>query len=248
MKGLRPFLIFQNNMIPNKYFTIIIPCKNEERYIYRTLKSIQDQIGLKNVKVIIADANSTDATLTEIELAKNWFNKLDIEVIQGGQVSYGRNKGAELAKTPFLIFMDADAVLMDRDILLETYHKLNEYELIASKQKSTTNKLLDKLIWFMFNHIRNMMSESFSTGCYFVISKNKFNELGGFDESVTQSEDFLLSRKIPKNKFIVLNRYVGQDNRRFKKMGYITFINLVILNYLNRNNLNWFKKDVGYWK
>jgi hypothetical protein len=91
------------------------------------------------------------------------------------------------------------------------------------------------------------MKESFSTGCFFAISKNKFNELGGFDETATQSEDFLLSRQIPKNKFKILNRFVGQDSRRFKKMGYCGFIKLVILNYWNKNNSNWFKKDMKYW-
>jgi glycosyltransferase involved in cell wall biosynthesis len=234
-------------MIPNDHFTIIIPCKNEESYIYNTLKSISEQTDLENIKILIADANSTDQTLSEIERAKNNFQKLRINIIRGGHVSYGRNEGAKIAETPYLIFMDADAVLLNRDILSLTYDNLKKYDLITIKQRSTTGKILDNLIWFFFNFIRSLMNESFSTGCYFVIQKEKFINLGGFDESVNQSEDFLLSRKIPKKKFKVLERYVGQDDRRFKKMGYFNFIKLVILNYLNKNNPNWFKKDVGYW-
>jgi len=242
-----PLYFYISFMIPNDHFTIIIPCKNEESYIYNTLKSISEQTDLENIKILIADANSTDQTLSEIERAKNNFQKLRINIIRGGHVSYGRNEGAKIAETPYLIFMDADAVLLNRDILSLTYDNLKKYDLITIKQRSTTGKILDNLIWFFFNFIRSLMNESFSTGCYFVIQKEKFINLGGFDESVNQSEDFLLSRKIPKKKFKVLERYVGQDDRRFKKMGYFNFIKLVILNYLNKNNPNWFKKDVGYW-
>lgn len=235
-------------MIHSDLFTIIIPCKNEESYIYNTLKSISSQDNLDKINIIIADADSTDDTLSEILRAAYDFNNLHIDIVKGGTVSFGRNQGAKLAKTPFLLFMDADAILLDTDILLQTSELMSKYKLISAKQKTTTNKILDRLLWSFFNFIRAIIPESFSTGCYFVISKDNFVELGGFDETVTQSEDFLLSKKIPKSKFKVINRYIGQDNRRFKKMGYLNFIKLAFLNYYHRNNLDWFKKDIGYWK
>jgi glycosyltransferase involved in cell wall biosynthesis len=236
-------------MIPHTIFTIIIPCKNEKSYIYNTLKSISSQIDLERCRVIIADANSMDGTVNEINRAIEDFKNLKIEIIQGGVVSYGRNQGAKLANTPYLIFMDADSVLLDRDILLKTYNTIQykSYKLITVNQKSTTDDIVHNLVWKSFNLIRNLLPESFSTGCFFVIKKSVFDYLGGFDESVTQSEDFLLSRQIPKKYFKILNRYVGQDARRFKKMGYFNFIKLVLFNYWNKNNINWFKKDVGYW-
>jgi len=234
-------------MIESNIFTIIIPCKNEESYIYRTLKSISEQCGITKIKVIISDADSTDNTTLEIEKAINNFNNLDISIIKGGSVSYGRNNGAKYADTPILIFMDADAVLLNDDIIWETFNELDNYDLITVEQKSITNNIIDNIIWKFFNFIRYYMNDSFSTGCFFVISKNKFNELGGFDESVTQSEDYLLSRKIPKNKFKILNRFIGQDDRRFRKIGYIKFLKIVVMNWINRNNYEWFKRDDGYW-
>ena len=54
--------------------TIIIPCKNEGLYIRKTLHSISKQIGIGNTKIIIADANSTDSTLFEIESAKFYYD------------------------------------------------------------------------------------------------------------------------------------------------------------------------------
>ena len=55
-----------------------------------------------------------------------------------------------------------------------------------------------------------------------------------FDEQVTTSEDYLLSKKYSKNKFHISKKYYGQDNRRFKKMGYFKMIKLLLDNYKNR--------------
>ena len=47
--------------------------------------------------------------------------------------------------------------------------------------------------------------------------------------------------------FKILNHYVGQDDRRFRKMGYTGMIRLLIKSYVNRRNPNFFRQDVGYW-
>jgi glycosyltransferase involved in cell wall biosynthesis len=44
-----------------------------------------------------------------------------------------------------------------------------------------------------------------------------------------------------------LNLEITQDNRRFKKYGYLNMIKLIRRNWLNRNNLDYFKEDQGYW-
>lgn len=229
--------------------TIVIPSYNEERYIYQTLYSISNQNGFsEKIRVIIADANSTDNTIEEIHKADNNFKNLQIEIIEGGTVGFARNKGAALVKTPYILFMDADSILMEDDILWRVNNLKEKYDIITCKQKSTTNSLLPKITWGIFEFIRKMMSETFCTGCFFFISNKQFHELGGFDETLNNSEDFWLSRKVPKKYFKILNRYVGQDERRFQKMGYFKFIKILILNYWYKNNIEWFKKDVGYWE
>ena len=92
------------------------------------------------------------------------------------------------------------------------------------------------------------MPEAFSTGVFFAIDRKTFFDLGCFDETVHQSEDYLLSRKIKKKDFEILDRYVGQDKRRYAKMGYLGMIKLVIRNWFNRNNIEHFRKDINYWK
>ncbi len=63
---------------------------------------------MRSTKVLVADANSTDGT-PEIALAfRKW---LDISVIPGGMPSVGRNKGAAVATTNYVLFLDADIEL-----------------------------------------------------------------------------------------------------------------------------------------
>ena len=228
--------------------TVVIPSYNEERYIYNTLWSLNRQQFEGKLKVIIADANSTDETLERISKADEDFDNLQIEIIEGGPVGVGRNRGAELVDTPYILFMDADSVLIESDVLWRTNHEREKYAIIGCKQKTTTQNPLSKLTWKIFEFTRKIMPESFCTGCFFFISKKHFNNLGGFDETLNNSEDFWLSRKVKKTSFKLLDRYVGQDDRRFEKMGYFKFLKILILNYWHKNNIEWFKKDVGYWE
>ena len=229
--------------------TIVIPSYNEENYIYNTLWRISRQKFEGKIRVLIADNSSTDSTLERISKASQDFSKLQVEVIQGGKVGFARNNGAKLVTTPFILFMDADSLLQGENVFVEVEKYLNKYEIISLKQKSVVrNDFKSVLTYKILDWIRMIMPITFCTGCFFLISKSKFNQLGGFDETLQNSEDFWLSKQIPKSKFKILNEYIGQDNRRFLKFGYWNFLKINILNYLNFWNIKWFKKDVGYWK
>ena len=99
------FLISMKNLI-----TIVIPSYNEENYIYNTLWRISRQKFEGIIRVIVADNNSTDGTLERISKASEDFKNLQIELIQGGNTPMARNNGAKLVTTPYILFMDADAI------------------------------------------------------------------------------------------------------------------------------------------
>jgi len=233
----------------HKLVTIVIPCKNEELYIGKTLKSISNQTGVSKLRVIIADAKSTDNTRQAInECQKQLFN-LQIEIIDGGPVAVGRNKGADLVTTPYVLFIDADTELVESDILLTAVDKLDDYELITCKVKSSVSDFKSMLMFKTFNVIRKyFMIKPFCTGVFFLTSIDSFKQFGGFDETVTNSEDYLLSRQYSLKDFLILDKYTTQDNRRFKYMGYGKFLKMMFVNYINRNNIEHFRKDINYWK
>jgi hypothetical protein len=81
-----------------------------------------------------------------------------------------------------------------------------------------------------------------------MVNKQIFNKLGGYNERVKQSEDWLLSKQISPKKFKLIPNLITQDNRRFKRYGYFSMIKLLSNNWRNRNNVNYFYQDQGYWK
>ena len=91
-------------MIKHK-LTIIIPSKNESEVINKTLTLLNKQSGIYGTTVIIADS-SDDNTREVIKSGKH--TKLRIKIIDGGLPSVARNNGAELVKTPYVLFLDAD--------------------------------------------------------------------------------------------------------------------------------------------
>jgi hypothetical protein len=64
--------------------------------------------------VIAADAGLMDDTVT---VAANFRDRLLVEAVSGGLPSVGRDVGAGLAATKFLLFLDADIELLEPTLL-----------------------------------------------------------------------------------------------------------------------------------
>ena len=240
----------------NKYkmgqlITVIIPCKNEQNTIGALLHTLSIQT-IKPKQIIIADNNSTDNTLNIIKDFIGNDNPLNIEVIQGGLVAYGRNQGARLADTKYLIFIDADMDLQYIGLLQETVELMERKSLhmATTNIRCNSNNLKCDFVYMLNNvgqHIAKFINSPFSTGAYMCITKKKFNKLGGFDEDLQFCEDYWLSKQIKKRKFGIVNSKIYTSDRRFKKMGYWWMIKNFINSYLNRNNRDYFTKDFKYW-
>ena len=232
--------------------TIVIPCYNEEKYIGKTLRSIAEQKGIKGTTVIIADGGSTDGTIKVINKAVDKYSKnLNIRLIKGGSVAVGRNKGAKQVTTKYVLFLDADATILCHDAILHaTMHLDKGKKLITCKVESTSKDIRARMSFSLFNIVNSIISmhTPFAVGTFFMTSVKSFNSRGGFDTSLQHSEDYHLSRKYLSHEFKIIDKYIGQDDRRFKKMGYLGMVKLLIKNFLNRNNKEYFKKDIGYWK
>jgi glycosyltransferase involved in cell wall biosynthesis len=237
--------------IKNK-LTIIIPCYNEEKYISQTITSIVKQNNINGTKVIIADNNSTDNTRKIIMDCKEVYKDIiDIQLIDGGNVSVARNNGAKLSNTKYTLFIDADSVLIDNDIIDKTLFvaQHSHLDLVTAEINSVSKDIRTFLMFFLFNISNRIISikTPFAIGGYFFTRTDKFHEFGGFDESLTTSEDFWLSKKYNPKNFKIIKKKYGQDDRRFKKMGYTGMLKMIINNFINKNNVEYFKKDIGYW-
>jgi glycosyltransferase involved in cell wall biosynthesis len=232
--------------------TIVIPCFNEVNYIGKTLTSIKKQIGIGGTRVIICDNESTDGTVGEISFYIDKFRKdLNIEIHKGGRVARARNIGANLSTTPFILFLDADSILTNKNQIKDalTEIKTNNLNLVTCKVKSISPSIKSRIAFKLFNLVNNIISKKtpFAVGTFFLTTKSSFFYHGQFDETLQHSEDYCLSKKYKPSEFRIINHYIGQDDRRFKKMGYTGMIKLLMKSFRNRNNINFFRNDVGYW-
>ena len=229
--------------------TIVVPCKNEESYIYYLLDSLKKQKGMEGIRILIADC-STDNTRRVIENHKDW---LDVEVIEGGPVSVARNNGSYLTTTPYILFIDADVRFFSNTVIYDTLKqmKVEDLHLIGLNIKCYDTDLRAQLSFSIFNVLNKILSKwiPFAVGAYLLTRKDKFYEHGKFPCKYPTSEDFHLSRKYDPKKFKIAKHYFGQDSRRFKKMGYLGMSIYLIKNFLFRDNYkHWDSIDERrYW-
>ena len=229
--------------------TIVVPCKNEESYIYYLLDCLKKQKSIEGIRIYIADC-STDNTRRVIENHKDW---LDVEVIEGGPVSVAKNNGAYLVTTPYILFIDADVRFFSNTVIYDTLKqmKVEDLDLIGLNIKCYDKDLRAQLSFSIFNVLNKILSKwiPFAVGAYLLTRKDKFYEHGKFPCKYPTSEDFHLSRKFDPKKFRIAKHYFGQDSRRFKKMGYLGMSIYLIKNFLFKDNYNYWNNidEKRYW-
>jgi glycosyltransferase involved in cell wall biosynthesis len=228
--------------------TIVVPCKNEENYIHHLLDSLRSQ-NIGNTRIIIADC-STDNTR---QVIKDNSGSLNVEVIEGGPVSLAKNNGAYLAKTPYILFIDADVRFFKDTVIQDAVYEIesNDLDLVGLNIKSYDNDIRATIGFTIFNVINHILKyfSPFAIGAFMLTRRDRFEELGGFPEKTVTSEDYFLSRMYDPKKFKIVNHHFGQDSRRFKKMGYFGMATYLIKNFINRNNkAYWDRLDSSkYW-
>jgi glycosyltransferase involved in cell wall biosynthesis len=219
--------------------TIVIPSKNEGYGIFSTLHSLACQKHLMGVRVIIADS-STDTVSKEL---LTYFPKhlLDIKIIEGGLPSVARNNGAKLAKTPYILFLDADMVVTKP---IQIYP---EYDLVTCKVRTTDNY---KYVYYVFDMIQRIAKyvSPFAVGGYMLWNREKFEELRGFNEMDKFAEDYHISMKVAPSKFHISSQVCMTSSRRFRNKGLWYMIRMMARSWWNRNNPEFFTDDYGYWK
>jgi glycosyltransferase involved in cell wall biosynthesis len=228
--------------------TIVVPCKNEQDYIAHLLMHLRDQ-EIGDTRVIIADC-STDRTREVIEIMKG---DLNVQVIDGGPVSIAKNNGARLVTTPYILFIDADVRFFKHTVIHDAVAEMESknLDLIGLNIKCYDRDLRASIGFAVFNGVNCVLKHfsPFAVGAFMLTRRDRFEELGGFPEQFSTSEDYFLSRKYSPRKFRIIKHYFGQDSRRFKKMGYLGMAIYLVKNFVNRNNrAYWDKLDNSrYW-
>ena len=231
--------------------TIVIPAKNESKLIRRLLNSLllQDYSKISNTKIYLADANSSDGTP---DIARSYGDRLNLEVIGGGIPSVGRNAGARLATSAYLLFIDADMELSDPTLVRRAVELMRSKNLHCATTNIScpTGSILDRACYAGNNLMQRLsrLSKPFSTGMFMLFDRKQFEALRGFHEQVLFAEDYLLSQKVSRRKFAVVPGKVVTTNRRFVKMGHFKLVRLFLKTALNTWNESYYLRDHKYWQ
>ena len=232
----------------NNQFTIVIPCKNEGINIYDCLGFICKQKGIGNTRVIIADSSDDKESLHWLYKAKIDFKySLNIEIIKGGYPAKARLKGSKLVDTPYILFLDADIMLLHDKLLyniLSFNLDLLTVPFVTEKGWNWVFRIFD-----IFQNLSVKLGTPFAVGGFQYWNTQTYWKLGGYKADELFAEDYSLSSKVKPHRFqIYKTKSIFTSARRFKKKGIGYMFWIMIKSYINRNNPEFFKHHHNYWK
>jgi len=181
----------------NQLVSIIIPSYNNADTIIETLQSVEKQTHL-NTEVIIVDDGSSDDLKTIISEYQNVTPlTISYHYQDNAGPSVARNKGAQLAKGTFLLFLDAD------DLIHESYIEkavkvLNENQTINIVYADAAFFGAEVGKWDLADYNLQDFLKYNSIPIFAVIKNDVFHKVGGFDEKLTFTEDWELWIRIIK--------------------------------------------------
>jgi chlorobactene glucosyltransferase len=229
---LSPKMI-QSNELQNKgsiddcYISIIIPARNEEKYIKNCITSLLNQ-NYNKYEIIIVDDNSSDRTLEILKSLKN--NNELIQIIQAGKKPknwVGKNWpcyiGYKNSKGDYLFFTDADTIHSNHSISDSLYTLLNHnLDVLTAVPRLLYPTFIVKMVLpilsiFMFSRyspakVNNpKIKLGYLFGSFFVISKTVYEKIGTHESVKTEIvEDGALGQRIKEFGY-KLKMYRGEE-------------------------------------
>jgi glycosyltransferase involved in cell wall biosynthesis len=190
--------------------TVIVPTKNESRNIRRFLDGIPS-----NILLIVVDASDDDTC--EIIRERRTENTLIIR--DPGDIPAARQRGADVARTEWLLYTDADVVFAE-----DYFHRLAQLEvterhggLVGAKTSSGQYRRYFRGFNLGLRLLCTLRITA-GSGSNMLVRRRALHEAGGFDRAVSCNEDSLLLWRISRLGYKV--PFVGQlkvyefDHRR----------------------------------
>lgn len=168
--------------------TIIVPVYNAKKYLKECLDSILD--SKENIEILIIDDGSTDGSETICDEYEKIDTRINVIHKVNGGVSSARNYGIKKSKGKYIMFVDADDVLVKNwDRCLKEIKEDDVYYITRKIDSSSTKK--DLLTYI----IGNNSDKIFISGPYCKAFKRKFiieNSLL-FNEKLINGEDMIFN-------------------------------------------------------
>lgn len=180
------------------HFSVIIPAYNASETIRSTVASVLLQTD-RDLEIILVDDGSTDDTLSLLLDIGCKDARVRVVSQPNGGVSSARNFGASLAKGRLLAFLDADDQW--ESTKLAQHRIAHEADPMLDVSFAQVAFCSDKIGQLIGSRSRSRVPEGYldvadvvvenpvCTTSNFVIRRDAFEDIGGFDENLRYAED-----------------------------------------------------------
>lgn len=179
-------------------FTVVIPAHNEQDYIGKCLRAIQDAADAVRpcrTEIIVVANRCTDKTA---EIAASY----GAVVLQNDDkcISSIRNTGIRAAKGRIVVTVDADTVI-PRGTLQEIRQMLRSGEYIGGGANPKFDRMSFGIFCLSMYVVRNLLpvmlkEHAYLSGAVFWFRKRDFLRIGGFDETLVSLEDMDFAKRL----------------------------------------------------
>lgn len=201
----------------DKIVSVIIPVRNEGRYINDVLKSLENQTYDKTrLEIIIVDGDSDDETIKNIkEYKKN--SKLNITILINKKkiIPISLNLGIKKARGDYVVRLDGHSIYNDSYIEsgiieMETRDEIvsvGGYLKINASEKKFKAFVTSKIFASPFgtgvsklkiNYFTKMKEQYNDTALYGIYRKEQLQKINGFNEKLVATQDIELYDRLKK--------------------------------------------------
>jgi len=200
------------------FISIIIPCRNEEKYIAKCLDSIISQDYPKErLEILVVDGMSEDKTRRIVKEYAERYPSIKLLDNPNKFTSFALNIGIKNSRGEVIARMDAHAGY-EKDYISKCVRYLKEYDADnvggTMKTLARENTIVAKAIALCLSHPFGAGGSQFRTGvnepkwvdtvfngCY---KKEVFDKIGLFNENLIRSQDMEFNLRLKKSRRKIL--------------------------------------------
>lgn len=207
-------------MINFPLVSLVLTTKNEEKNIANCLQSIKKQTYPHNkIELIVVDNFSLDKT---VEIAKRFTDKV---YAKGPQRATQLNCGVQKANGKYVFYPDADMILSE-NVIAECVDKCENQNYDALY---VPEKIYGHGFWIAVRDFERSFYDGTCIDAVRFVKKNKFLEIGGFDEDISFGSDD------------------WDFNRRIKEISKVGVIKAHLYHNEGEFNITWYLRKKGHY-
>jgi glycosyltransferase involved in cell wall biosynthesis len=190
--------------------SVVIPCRNEEKYIGKCIQSIIDQsYGIENIEVFVCDGCSDDSTQDIIKQYSIKYPQIKLVINEKRVAPTAMNLGIKAAQGEIIVIFGAHAY-MDTNYVKICVEKLRDEGIVCVGGRIiniSENSMAEAISFSMGSPFgvgnalfrfsdKEQLVDTVAFGAY---KRSIFDEIGYFDEELVRNQDDELNFRITKS-------------------------------------------------